>query len=209
MTQINKPTLIFYIDEAGRWPLAGPMAVGVILPLKKIKKADLEVFRDSKKLSESKREALFGKIEEMVSQNLLSFWVWWVSEKEIDKLGMTKAQALAIERGIDCFASSQWQTVKLIIDWNRDFWLRKLHPEWEIETIVKGDDKVKEISMASIVAKVSRDRLMYELSHKKKYQKYWFEKHKWYGTKSHIEAIKKFWPSDIHRRLFLRKLSLR
>ena len=88
------------------------------------------------------------------------------------------------------------------MDWNRDFGLRKMFPYWEIETIVSWDAKIKEISVASIVAKVSRDRIMEDLP--KKYAKYNFAKHKWYGTKEHKEMLEKYGASDIHRKLFLK-----
>lgn len=98
--------------------------------------------------------------------------------------------------------NSDWVKIKLIMDWNRDFGLRKMFPFWEIETIVSWDAKIKEISVASIVAKVSRDRIMEDLP--KKYAKYNFAKHKWYGTKEHKEMLEKYGPSDIHRKLFLK-----
>ena len=97
---------------------------------------------------------------------------------------------------------SQWIHIRLVMDWNRDFWLKKIFPFWKIETIISWDAKIKEIWMASIVAKVSRDRIMEELP--KKYAKYNFGKHKWYGTKEHKELIEKYGPSDIHRKLFLK-----
>lgn len=98
--------------------------------------------------------------------------------------------------------NSEWINIKLVIDGNRDFWLKKIFPFWGIETIISWDAKVKEIWMASIVAKVSRDRIMESLP--KKYAKYNFDKHKWYGTKEHKELLEKYWPSDIHRKLFLK-----
>lgn len=98
--------------------------------------------------------------------------------------------------------NSQWVHIKLIMDWNRDFWLRKMFPFREIETIISWDAKVKEIWMASIIAKVSRDHIMENLP--KKYNEYKFEKHKWYGTKEHKELLEKYWPCDIHRKLFLK-----
>jgi ribonuclease HII len=98
--------------------------------------------------------------------------------------------------------NSEWIHIKLILDWNRDFGLRKMFPFWEIKTIISGDAKVKEIWMASIVAKVSRDHIMENLP--KKYVKYNFDKHKWYGTKEHKELIEKHGPCDIHRKLFLK-----
>jgi ribonuclease HII len=98
--------------------------------------------------------------------------------------------------------NSKWVKIKLIMDGNRDFWLKKMFPFWEIETIVSWDAKVKEIWMASIVAKVSRDRIMESLP--RKYAKYNFDKHKWYWTKEHKQLLEKYWPSDIHRKLFLK-----
>jgi ribonuclease HII len=98
--------------------------------------------------------------------------------------------------------NSKWIKIKLVMDGNRDFWLKKMFPFWDIETIISWDAKIKEIWMASIVAKVSRDRIMESLP--KKYAKYIFDKHKWYGTKEHKELLEKYWPSDIHRKLFLK-----
>ena len=199
-------TLHMYIDEAGRWPLASPLAVGIIIPIKKLQSNQIQDFKDSKKLSESQRENLLKKIQEMEKKKLILTKVSYASVKEIDKLWMTKAQALAIERWIKEICQLKKEKTKLFLhlDGNRDFWLQKTHPEWEIETIIKGDDKVKEISMASIIAKVNRDHLMNELP--KRYQKYGFEQHKGYGTKMHREKIKEFWPCDLHRKLFLRKI---
>lgn len=92
------------------------------------------------------------------------------------------------------------------VDWKQDFWVSK-DLEIKAKTVVKGDIKVHEISMASIVAKVSRDNRMIEVADKK-YPKYNFQKHKWYGTKEHIKKIQELWPCELHRNLFLRKISL-
>ena len=94
----------------------------------------------------------------------------------------------------------------MIIDWKQDFWVSK-DLEIKTKTVVKGDIKVHEISMASIVAKVSRDNRMIDIADKK-YPKYNFKKHKWYGTKEHIKKIQELWPCELHRNLFLRKISL-
>jgi ribonuclease HII len=99
---------------------------------------------------------------------------------------------------------NEWIHIKLIMDWNRDFWLKKMFPFWEIKTIISWDAKIKEIWMASIVAKVSRDRVMETLP--KTYSKYNFSKHKWYWTKEHKQLIEKYWPSNIHRKLFLKRI---
>lgn len=207
-----------FIDEAGRWPLAWPMHVGIILPLKKF---DKNKFKDSKKLSEKQREELFSHIEKLQSGWKILFTIASVSNTEIDKLGMTKALNLAIKRGIyqilfwtnkkgvskkevEKWQKETWDNIELIIDWNNKFWLDK-DLVINVETIIKWDDKIKEISMASILAKVSRDRIM-ENEMDKKYPKYNFKKHKWYWTKEHRDAILKYGPCKIHRKLFLRKI---
>lgn len=216
-----------YIDEAWRWPLAWPMHIGIVLPLKKFNKSE---FKDSKQLSEKQREELFSHIEELQKDWKILFAIASVSNTEIDKLGMTKALNLAIRRGIkkilfkaplsdrrgveDEVACTKkdiikWQkenndNIELIIDWNNKFWLDK-DLGIKVETVIKWDDKIKEISMASILAKVSRDRIM-ENEMDKKYPKYNFKKHKWYGTKEHRDAILKYGPCKIHRKLFLRKI---
>jgi len=92
------------------------------------------------------------------------------------------------------------------VDWKQDFWVSK-DLEIKTKTVVKGDIKVHEISMSSIVAKVSRDNRMIDIADKK-YPKYNFKKHKWYGTKEHIKKIQELWPCELHRNLFLRKISL-
>ena len=93
---------------------------------------------------------------------------------------------------------------EIIIDWKQDFWIEK-DLKITTKTIVKGDLKVLEISMASIIAKVSRDQRMIEIADKK-YPQYNFKKHKWYGTKEHIKKIQELWPCELHRNLFLRNL---
>lgn len=211
-------TMKLYIDEAGRWPLAWPMHVGIVLPLKKFSKKE---FKDSKKLSEKQREELFSHIEKLQKDWKISSAIASVSNTEIDKLGMTKALNLAIKRWlsevlfsvnkkwiskkeIEKWQKENWEDIELIIDWNNKFWLDK-DLGIKVETVVKWDDKIKEISMASILAKVSRDRIM-ENEMDKKYPKYNFKKHKWYGTKEHRDAILKYGPCKIHRKLFLRKI---
>lgn len=207
-----------YIDEAWRWPLAWPMHVGIVLPLKKFSKKE---FKDSKKLSERQREELFSHIEKLRQDWKVLFSIGSVSNTEIDKLGMTKVLNLAIrkwlseiffsknkkwisKKEIEKWQKENWESIELIIDWNNKFWLDK-DLGIKVETVIKWDDKIKEISMASILAKVSRDRIM-ENEMDKKYPKYNFKKHKWYGTKEHRDAILKYGPCKIHRKLFLRKI---
>ena len=228
-----------YFDEAGRWPLAGPLFIWLVCPIKKLSKKELEAFCDSKQISENKREELFDHIEELKSKWKIISVSSWMTAWEIDKYGMSNSLHCAIIRWmIQIFnqlypeykienrlpnplltkpkdnlkytdilsyfskLNNEWIQIKLIIDWNRDFWLRKMFPFWGIETIISWDAKIKEIWMASIIAKVSRDRIMENLP--QKYAKYRFDKHKWYGTKEHKELIEKYGPSDIHRKLFLK-----
>ncbi len=235
----EKQAFSIYFDEAGRWPLAGPLFIGLICPLNKLSKKELNPFCDSKQISESQREKLFEYIEILKSEWKILAIPAWMTAAEIDKYGMSNALHCAILRWmiqifnqlfpeyyvknnlpnplstknnsnnkytdiLNYFSEldSKWIKIKLVMDGNRDFWLRKMFPVWKIETIISWDAKVKEIWMASIVAKVSRDRIMENLP--KKYAKYKFDKHKWYSTKEHKELLEKYGPSDIHRKLFLK-----
>jgi ribonuclease HII len=239
-----------YIDEAGRWPLAWPLHVWIILPLKRFAKKD---FKDSKRLSEKQREKLLEKINELEYKWSLIYSIWIVDNQEIDKLGLTKSINLAIKRGVfellkkyynqllkqslskwlcSCDIINQFsienllqnnfstenlekliQTIsqtnpisEIIIDGNHNFGIQK-ELEIPVTTVVKWDDKVVEISIASIVAKVTRDRRIINIADKK-YPKYNFKKHKWYGTKEHIENIQKYWLCKIHRNLFIKNIIL-
>ncbi len=175
------------VDEAGRGPLAGPVfAAAVILPEGKI----IEGVNDSKKLSEKKREELFDKIRE----EAFAYSIAYASEKEIDELNILNATYLAMRRAVE---GLNIKADYALIDGNR---MPPLNIEGE--TIVKGDAKSASIAAASILAKVSRDRLMLELA--EKYPQYQFEKHKGYGTKLHYEMLDKYGPSNIHRQTFLR-----
>lgn len=177
------------IDEAGRGPLAGPVcAAAVILPEGLV----IEGLNDSKKLSEKKREALFN----VITKEAIAYSIAFADEKEIDDINILQATFLAMKRACN---GLEIKADYAIIDGNR-------MPELEIdgETVVKGDGKVPSVAAASILAKVSRDRLMYEYD--KKYPEYQFAKHKGYGTKIHNEAILKYGPCEIHRMTFLKNL---
>ena len=238
---MGKQNFTIYFDEAGRWPLAGPLFVWLICPIQQFSKKELAPFCDSKQISETRREELFKYIENLRSEWKIISTPAWMTAAEIDKYRMSNALHCAILRWmIQIFShlfseikienelpnplatkikanleytdllnyfsvlNSKWVKIKLVMDWNRDFWLKKMLPFWKIETIISWDAKVKEIWMASIIAKVSRDRIMESLP--KKYLKYNFDKHKWYGTKEHKELLEKYWPSDIHRKLFLKRV---
>ncbi len=181
--------LLAGVDEAGRGPLAGPVcAAAVILPM------GLEIpgLDDSKKLTEKKREALFDVIREKA----LHYGIAFASHEEIDKLNILNATYLAMNRAIEALGVMPDMT---IIDGNRNTGI-----EYPSVTAVKGDSRSANVAAASILAKVTRDRLMCKLA--VKYPGYGFEKHKGYGTREHYEAIRELGPSEIHRRTFLRKI---
>ncbi len=167
------------IDEAGRGPIAGPLMVAGCILHKKI-----EGLTDSKKLSEKKREKLFPLIVENSSYHIVS-----KSAAEIDELGLSKCMKSALEEIVNTLTCKEY-----LFDGNTTFGVEIL------KTQVKADVDVAEVSAASILAKVTRDREMLELA--KTYPNYAFEKHKGYGTALHVEMIKKFGYSDVHRKSF-------
>ena len=179
--------LVCGIDEAGRGPLAGPVcAAAVILPLD----CAIEGLNDSKKLTEKKREALFPIIQEKA----LAWGIGWASAEEIDEVNILQATFLAMKRAVEALqVQPQW----VLVDGNR-------MPSLKIpgEAVVKGDAQCASIAAASVLAKVSRDRLLREWD--KKYSAYGFGKHKGYGTKAHYEAISQYGLLPIHRRSFLK-----
>lgn len=187
----NNNKLICGVDEAGRGPLAGPVcAAAVIMPYGII----IDGVNNSKKLTEKKRELLFDTIKE----KSLCYGIAFSDEKEIDEVNILNATFLAMKRAVK---SLKIQPDLILVDGNR-------LPDFDIpaKTIVKGDSLSHSIACASILAKVTRDRLMKELS--KKYPEYGFEKHKGYGTKAHYEAIKANGICEIHRRTFLKNVNL-
>lgn len=181
--------LICGVDEAGRGPLAGPVcAAAVILP------ANVEIsgLNDSKKLSDKKRRELYPVIKEKA----IAYGIGLADEKEIDEVNILQATYLAMERAI---AQLDIRPDFALIDGNRakDFGI-------PLKTVIHGDSLSASIAAASVLAKVTRDDLMIELS--KQYPQYGFEIHKGYGTKAHYEAILAHGPSPVHRMTFLKKL---
>ncbi len=176
------------IDEAGRGPLAGPVcAACVILDKNNIP----EGINDSKKLTEKKREALYHKIMEsaIVSYSL-------VDAKIIDEINIRQATILAMQNAAK---GMKVQPDYLLIDGNFTIGLSENE-----KFVIGGDAKSLSIGAASIIAKVTRDRLMLKIH--EEYPMYNFKKHKGYGTKEHIEAIKKYGPCPYHRASFLTKI---
>ncbi len=174
------------IDEAGRGPLAGPVVVAsVIMPVE----SNIEGVNDSKKISEKKREKLY----EQILDEAISYGVGIVGQDEIDEINILNAT----KKGLTM--SLQELTVKpdlIIVDALNHIDTMGI----PYESIIKGDAKCYSISAASIIAKVTRDRIMREWD--KVYPEYGFERHKGYGTSAHIEAIKEYGLCPIHRRSF-------
>ncbi len=187
---------ILGVDEAGRGPLAGPVSVGVVMVPERFDVAkEFPGVADSKKLSEKKREKIFEMLEERVARGDARFTVEFESAEVIDEEGIAIAVRRALWRGVNSLAPDS-ALVHVLLDGSL-----KAPPEYSQETIINGDELVPIISLASIAAKVSRDRLMLELA--KKYPEYQFEKHKGYGTALHYEMLKKHGLCVIHRRSFI------
>lgn len=181
--------LICGVDEAGRGPLAGPVcAAAVILP----RGLEIPGLNDSKKLSEKKREALF----DVICSSAKAYGIAFAEVEEIESLNILNATFLAMNRAI---AKLGIEPELALIDGNRNSGI-----ELPSRCVIKGDSTCADIAAASILAKVTRDRYMLDMA--REYPQYQFEKHKGYGTKLHYEALRKYGPSPIHRRSFLRKI---
>jgi ribonuclease HII len=167
------------IDEAGRGPLAGSLVIaGVVL------KNPVEGLMDSKKLTEKKREALYPLVLENAEYHIVTF-----SAQEVDAMGISKC----LQQGLQSI-QQHLPELEYLFDGNSSFGVEN------ITTMIKADNKVSEVSAASILAKVTHDREMIEMA--KKYPEYGFEKHKGYGTKAHIEALLKHDRCEVHRKTF-------
>lgn len=181
--------LVCGVDEAGRGPLAGPVcAAAVVLP----KGLILEGVNDSKKLTEKKREALF----DVITEQALDWSVAFATVEEIEEINILNAAMLAMKRAVEGLKNP---VDFAIIDGNK-----KPPLEIDCEAVVKGDAKSMSVAAASILAKVSRDRILRQYA--VDYPQYGFEKHKGYGTKVHVEALKKYGPCEVHRPSFLKKI---
>ncbi len=190
---------IIGIDEVGRGPLAGPVAIGAFCVKKDFKFKKLLGIRDSKKLTPEKREYFLIKILELEKSGEVEFAVSYVSAKEIDKIGISSAIKKALKNSLNKINKNRDECSVFL-----DGGLYAPEEYKKQKTIIKGDDKIKVISCASVVAKVLRDRLMCKLA--KKYPKYGFEIHKGYGTKKHCESIRKNGICSEHRKCFLKKI---
>ncbi len=181
-------TVICGVDEAGRGPLAGPVcAAAVILP----PEITIEGLNDSKKLPDKKRRALY----DVITEKAVTYGVAFASEQEIDAINILQATFLAMERAMKKLSV---QPELALVDGNRakDFGI-------PVRTIVHGDGLSASIAAASILAKVTRDRLMERLD--QTYPQYGFAVHKGYGTRRHYAAVREYRPCPLHRTTFLRK----
>ena len=181
--------LIAGMDEVGRGPLAGPVCVAcVIMPLDDI----IEGVDDSKKISEKKRNELY----EVIKEKAIAYSIEMVDERKIDEINILEATKLCMKK------AAEGLTLKpdvVLVDA-----ISKLDIDIPIRGIIKGDALSYSIGCASILAKVTRDNYMCEIA--KEYPEYGFEKHKGYGTKVHIEALKEIGPCEYHRLSFLKFL---
>lgn len=192
-------TFVIGVDEAGRGPLAGPVAVGVVAVEEGYDLlAAFPGLNDSKKLSEKKREALFQILQEEVRAGRVRTSVQLVGASYIDQGGIAPAITHAVNKGIQKLLPHP-EEGKVYLDGSL-----KAPPEYVQETVIGGDALIPAIMLASVAAKVTRDRRMLELA--KEYPLYGFEQHKGYGTKAHIAAIRAHGPCIEHRRTFITRI---
>lgn len=198
LNNLKKEELILYnenvkyicgIDEAGRGPLAGPVVIGaVILPVDSL----IEGVNDSKKVSEKKREKVF---EEIISQ-AISYNVGIVDQNTIDEINILNATKLGVKKAIE---GLEVKPDLILVDALTNIETFGI----PYKSIIKGDAKEYSIAAASIIAKVTRDRMMIEWD--KIFPQYGFAKHKGYGTAAHIQALKENGPCMLHRKSFIKK----
>lgn len=192
------------IDEAGRGPLAGPVAVGVVVVPHDFDWSQIENVKDSKKLSAKKREAVFARTQELAKDGKLQYAVTFSSAKLIDSHGISHAIRAAIARALDSFqkglAFPDYDECEVLLDGSLKAPEQFVHQQ----TIIGGDATEPTISLASICAKVSRDRIMVRES--EKYPQYGFAVHKGYGTAAHIAAIREHGLCELHRSTFCKNI---
>ena len=187
--ELPEGALLAGVDEAGRGPLAGPVcAAAVILPRGLV----INGLNDSKKLTEKKREELYADIRDKA----IGYGIAFASVEEIEENNILNATYLAMTRALEQLPVAPDLA---LIDGNRASGI-----PYRTRCMVKGDASCADIAAASILAKVTRDRLMTELA--EQYPGYGFEKHKGYGTAAHYAALRELGPSPIHRMSFLRKM---
>lgn len=189
------------IDEVGRGPIAGPVAVGAFVFLDPKAIRMFRGVKESKQLTEKEREAWFEVIQDARKKGLIDFKVSFQSERSIDAKGLTYTITKALTLSLNGLKLDP-ESVEVRLDGGL-----KAPPQYMFQkTIIRGDAREKVIALASICAKVLRDRKMNRWG--KKYPKYGFEVHKGYGTRKHYEALEKEGILPLHRRSFLQKRGL-
>lgn len=196
------------IDEVGRGPLAGPVSVGIAIVPSNFNWNSIPGVNDSKKLTPEKRDFIFKLATKLKQEGELDWKVVSISPKYIDKKGIVPAINMAMERCLKNTVSknSKYNFKNLII--KLDGGLKAPAEYLHQETIIKGDSKEKVIGLASIVAKVTRDRYMQRISTRSEFVLYDFATNKGYGTKKHCLAIKNSGLSVIHRQSFCRSFMM-
>jgi ribonuclease HII len=187
----NGYKLVLGLDEAGRGPLAGPVVAGGVVITKESK--IIPTVRDSKKMTEKQRNEAFEKIKESV----LAYGVGIVGSAEIDRIGIQEAVLKAMVTVLEVIEAKLSKRVDYIIADGTN--ILEI-PRYKMDRIKQGDLNHYSISAGSVLAKVTRDRIM--RGYHEKYPEYGFDTHVGYGTKKHIEAIKKFGITEIHRKSF-------
>lgn len=187
--------LLIGVDEAGRGPLAGPVSVGLVaVPEGFDVTREFKGVKDSKQLTSLRREEIYERLLERKRQGDVAFKVVMTSHTYIDKYGITRAVKEAIVRGLNFLKPDPDLTV-IMLDG-----LLSAPSQFIQRTVIRGDDIVPIVSLASVAAKVERDRLMRRMA--KKYPGFGFESHKGYGTKKHWSAIQHLGLCEIHRRTY-------
>jgi ribonuclease HII len=188
-----KDCILIGVDEAGRGPLAGPVVAGAVVLGAG---STIPALNDSKKLTEKQREKIFAELPRHCKYHSIAE----ASAGEIDEIGILNATFLAMRRALAPIISQLKEKnlpYKILVDGNLH--IREIDKNLQMP-IVKGDGRVACIAAASIFAKVHRDRLMVKFA--EQYPNYGFEKHKGYGTKAHLDALRKFGQCEIHRKSF-------
>lgn len=192
---------IIWIDEAWRWPWAWPVVATAVcfMNLKKIK--EIRGFLDdSKKLSKKKRQISYDLIKLYEEKWYINIWIWIISNEIIDGIWIKPSNKKAMEKALEELLNKIWENNinKVLIDGNDNYKFK--NEELKYEFIIRGDSKIDEIKAASIIAKVTRDKIMEEYN--TTYPWFDFSSHSWYWTKKHRQSIFKLWICPIHRKSF-------
>ena len=189
------------IDEVGRGPLAGPIAICAFKMPVNFNARKFGKIKDSKQLTAENRKAIFGLLHDLKKEKHIDYFVSYESAKRIDTIGLSKTIKNCLEKCLKNLKIKPHECIILL-----DGGLKAPAHFKNQKTIIKGDEKERAIAFASIVAKVSRDALMCRLA--KKYPLYSLEIHKGYGTKLHLKAIKKHGFSPFHRESFCKNVNI-